>query len=93
MAFSLTVYHANTCWAGRRRKGAGRSVSTFTAALIAIGLMVAAGEYFAPMPQPEASVDARPQGAFTGEFVDGVPVYRLPPITVVPALGSGTTIS
>jgi hypothetical protein len=34
-------------------------------------------------PAPAAATDARVEGVFTGEFVDGVPVYRLPSITVV----------
>lgn len=52
-------------------------VSTVLAVAIAIGLSACAS-----VGHPSA--DRQPYvGAFTGDFVDGLPLYRLPSITVV----------
>jgi hypothetical protein len=60
-----------------------RRVSGFLAVLVALGIAVAVGEYFVATPVSEASTGAMAPAAFSGEFADGVPVYRLQPITVV----------
>jgi hypothetical protein len=53
------------------------------AALIATATAGSAGKSTAPERPPDASAQSPMVGVFTGEFVNGVPVYRLPPITVV----------
>jgi hypothetical protein len=53
-----------------------------TAALLIVGLAGCASEL---MPRPNRTPgDAAPYvGVFTGEFVDGLPLYRFPAIEVV----------
>jgi hypothetical protein len=51
--------------------------------LIAVAVPVAACEKATPTLVANASGETRGAGAFTGEFVNGVPVYRLPAINVV----------
>ena len=88
MEISLTL---STIDAGQhkfRRVASGRRASLLVGALIAIGVLATAGEYLAASPSSEASIGATTQAVFSGEFVDGVPVYRLPPITVVARRGS-----
>ncbi len=58
-------------------------VVALAAALIAVAFAELAGDRVVQAPAPAAATDARAEGVFTGEFVDGVPVYRLPSITVV----------
>ena len=82
MTMSLTFSGTGTQRGMRRRGGAQASVPFLAAALIAIAMPAWAGEKAAPPALPKASIDS-PAGIFTGEFVNGAPVYRLPPIDVV----------
>ena len=60
-----------------------RSAQLVAAALIATAMAASAGKSTAPLRPPDASAQSPMVGVFTGEFVNGVPVYRLPPIAVV----------
>ena len=76
MAKLLTFSHNAT-----GRAHAAWAVSLAAAVVTWIAAPVAACEKAAPTLVAKAP--ARPSGAFTGEFVNGAPVYRLPSITVV----------
>jgi hypothetical protein len=54
------------------------------------GMRTSAGEPAAPEARGAAAVASPMVGTFTGEFVDGMPVYRLPPVTVVAERDAGT---
>ena len=51
--------------------------------LIATGVLGAAAEAADLQPGPKVFAKAQVVGVFTGEYVDGTPVYRLPPVIVV----------
>ena len=51
--------------------------------LIAVAMPALACEKASPALIAKASAEARAVGTFTGEIVNGAPVYRLPSITVV----------
>jgi hypothetical protein len=51
--------------------------------LIATGMSAAAAETTVPRPPSNTSTEAQNVGLFTGKFVDGMPVYRLPPLNVI----------
>jgi hypothetical protein len=53
------------------------------AALIVAAVTASAGKSDAPERSAAASTRSPMVGVFTGEFVDGAPVYRLPPINVI----------
>jgi len=59
------------------------SALLLAAALAVFAFVELAGNWGAQSPLSGVPVDARGAGVFNGEFVDGVPVYRLPSITVV----------
>jgi hypothetical protein len=70
--------------AGRNARSMWRSsMSLVACALIAIALPAAAVEKTAGTPLAKTTGEATPSAVFTGEFVDGKPLYRLPPINVV----------
>ena len=52
-------------------------------ALIATVALGATAEAADLRPPSRASANAQLVGLFTGEYVDGAPVYRLPPVIVV----------
>ena len=79
MTMSLTFLHADP---GCSRAGHG-AATLLAAALIAIAAPAAACEKAVPTPIANAAAQTRAPGGFTGEFVNGAPVYRLPSITVV----------
>jgi uncharacterized protein YjiS (DUF1127 family) len=58
------------------------SVSLLTAGLIATATPASAAEATYPQTASKAYTQGQ-SGVFTGKFVDGAPVYRLPPIVVV----------
>jgi len=68
-----------------RSEIAARWVAVATA--LVLGLAGCAAELG---PKPSSSpLEAAPYaGVFTGEFVDGMPLYRLPPILVIGSRGS-----
>ena len=51
--------------------------------LIATGLSVTTAEMAVPQPPSRTSTESQNVGVFTGKFVDGMPVYQLPPVNVV----------
>src|ERR1700692_1614405 len=51
--------------------------------LIAAGAPVIAVETTAPQTQSKKSIESQHVGVFTGSFVDGMPVYQLPPVNVI----------
>ena len=59
------------------------SMSLLAAVLIATAVRTSAGEAAAPQRTSPVSTQQRVIGVFSGEFVNGVPVYRLPPVVVV----------
>jgi hypothetical protein len=63
---------------GKGRAGTWIVVAT----LLVLGLAGCAAE-LGPKPSSSASEAAPYVGVFTGEFVDGKPLYRFPPIYVV----------
>jgi hypothetical protein len=63
----------------RRRFPVQLSVSVLAAALIANAMPTLAAE------ATKAYAQGQTVGVFTGEFVDGAPVYRLPPMVIVGA--------
>ena len=83
MTTSLT-YESTIHRAGAHGLRAVRlSAQLVAAALIATAMVASAGKSTAPLRPPDASAQSPMVGVFTGEFVNGVPVYRLPSITVV----------
>ena len=54
-----------------------------TIILIATGMSATAAEMIVPQPPSETSIESQNVGVFTGKFVDGMPVYQLPPVNVV----------
>jgi hypothetical protein len=58
------------------------SASLLVIVLIAIGTPAVAAETV-PQPKDKASIETQSVGVFTGAFVNGMPVYRLPPVSVV----------
>lgn len=50
-----------------------------------------AGETQAPQARAKATAPAQRVGVFTGQSVDGAPVYRLAPLTVVAERNDGLT--
>ena len=70
--------------ADHRRWIAGQlSTPLLVLALIAIAPLGAAAEAADLRPATKVSANAQMVGLFTGEYVDGTPVYRLPPVIVV----------
>jgi len=73
-----------------KHKGCARPVLNAAVALV-LGLAGCASE---PLPKPSHPADAAPYvGVFTGEFVDGKPLYRFPRIEVIGSrrdIGPGT---
>jgi uncharacterized protein YjiS (DUF1127 family) len=67
----------------RRRIPAQLSTPPVVVALIATVALGAAAEAADLQPASNASVKAPVAGVFTGEYVNGTPVYRLPPVIVV----------
>ena len=73
---------------GRPRRAHGRAARRLSAALLAAGLaataalILGAGEN-ADLSAGKARSEAQRVGVFTGEFANGIPVYRFPPVTVV----------
>ena len=59
------------------------SASLLTGVLIATLLPAMAAETNVPLPTSKPPVEARNVGVFTGTFVNGMPVYRLPPVSVI----------
>ena len=51
--------------------------------LTAVAMHVMAAGTAAPQPTGTAPVQAPHVGVFTGKFVNGMPVYRLPPVDVI----------
>jgi hypothetical protein len=60
---------------------AGPSMALLAAILLA-ATPAAAGDTLGPVPTSRPAAQERMVGLFTGELVNGTPVYRLPPITV-----------
>ena len=60
-----------------------RSLAYLMAAALIASAAVSTLRSTAPERAPDASARSPMVGVFTGEFVNGVPVYRLPPIAVV----------
>jgi hypothetical protein len=58
-----------------------------TIALLLVGLAGCASE-LTPRPNPPPANAAPYVGVFTGEFVDGRPLYRFPAIEIVGSRGS-----
>ena len=58
-----------------------------TATFLIVGLAGCASE-LTPRPNRPAADTAPYVGVFTGEFVDGKPLFRFPPIEVVGSRGS-----
>ncbi len=83
MANSLTFSASHARPVALRYRGTRWSWSLLVAVLFAVGFVELAGDRVVQAPAPAAPTDARVEGVFTGEFVDGVPVYRLPSLTVV----------
>lgn len=69
----------------RRQIPVKLSASLLAAGLIATAAPTWAAEATYPQATSTAYAQAPMAGVFTGQFVDGVPVYRLPPVTVVAA--------
>jgi hypothetical protein len=67
----------------RRWISAQLSTPLVVVALIATVTLGAAAEAADLQPASNASVKAPVAGVFTGEYVNGTPVYRLPPVIVV----------
>ena len=83
MGIPFTDSGAETRRELRLRRRAFWSGLVSIAAMASIELPALAGDKAAPPPPSRTSNDSRWVGVFTGEFVNGVPVYRFPPITVV----------
>ena len=54
-----------------------------TIVMIASGATAMAAEIISPQPEKKRSVEPQNVGVFTGKVVNGMPLYQLPPITVV----------
>ena len=67
----------------QRQIPAQLSASLLAAGLIATTTPAWAAEATFPQPRSVAYAQAPVVGVFTGQLVDGVPVYRLPPVVVV----------
>jgi uncharacterized protein YjiS (DUF1127 family) len=67
----------------RRRIAVQLSTPLLVVALIATVALGAAAEAADLRPASKASAKAPVFGVFTGEYVNGAPVYRLPPVIVV----------
>jgi uncharacterized protein YjiS (DUF1127 family) len=67
----------------RRRIAVQLSTPLLVVALIATVALGAAAEAADLRPASKASANAPVIGLFTGEYVNGAPVYRLPPVIVV----------
>ena len=67
----------------RRQIPVGLSASLLAAGLIASATPTSAAEATYTQTTSTAYAQAQTAGVFTGRFVDGVPVYRLPPVVVV----------
>lgn len=61
----------------------GLFAAVLATALLATATPASAGESAAPQPATKPAAPAHWVGVFTGEYENGAPVYRLPPITVV----------
>ena len=58
-------------------------ITLATLVLIATGMSVTSAETTVPSPPSKSSTESQNVGVFTGKFVDGMPVYQLPPVNVV----------
>jgi uncharacterized protein YjiS (DUF1127 family) len=67
----------------RRRISVQLSAPLLVVALIATVALGAAAEAADSRPASKASAQAQVVGVFTGEYVNGAPVYRMPPVIVV----------
>ena len=74
----LTVNHSHPGARRRRQSLVASAVLLIAIVTPAAGCEKSLGRWIAGAPIEERGV-----ATFTGEFVNGVPVYRLPPITVV----------
>ena len=83
MTISLTPELAKFPTGRTARSMSRSSMSLVACALMAIALSAAAVERTAGTPLAKTTGEATPTAVFTGEFVDGKPLYRLPPINVV----------
>ena len=54
-----------------------------TIVLIATSVPAAAAETTVSQPPIKTSTESQNVGVFTGKFVDGMPVYQLPPLNVI----------
>ena len=82
MTTSFTYAKITHCAGAHGLRAVRLSACLVTAALIATATAASAGKATAPERPPDASAQSPMAGVFTGEFVNGVPVYRLPPIMV-----------
>ena len=78
MAMSLTFHPSD---AGLQRWAGGLALAA--ALLVAVAMPASACEKGPAALIAKASAETRAVGTFTGEIVNGAPVYRLPSITVV----------
>ena|SRR5438552_6715590 len=67
----------------RRRIDIQLSTPLLVVTLIATATLGTLAEAADSRPTSEARATAQPIGDFTGEYVNGTPVYRLPPVIVV----------
>ena len=67
----------------RRRISVQLSTPLLVVALTATAVLGAAGEATDSRPMSKAAAKSQLVGVFTGQYVDGVPVYRLPVVRVV----------
>ena len=58
------------------------SLALLAAVFIAGAAPAAAAEALAHAPSSSAAIQGQTVGVFTGEFVNGIPIYRLPSISV-----------
>jgi hypothetical protein len=59
------------------------SAMLMTIVLIVAGTPVTAGETTVPQTLSKKSIESPNVGVFTGRIVNGMPVYQLPPISVI----------
>jgi hypothetical protein len=64
------------------------AVPVLAVTLAACGMLMFGGEPAAPAPGTGVQAERPMVAIFTGEFVDGMPVYRLPSITVTARRGA-----
>jgi len=83
MANSLTLSASEPPSKAFRYRGVRWPWYLLGAALIAAAFAELAGDRAVQAPPPESATHVQAAGRFTGEFVDGVPVYRLQTVTVV----------